>query len=362
VAESISRTKTAYWALFTMGSLLSVTACDDPGPPGDGDVTTATTETTDETTDGTTGVGTSACGAADAPFRVVASADDNMTLTSDLRITEVAVAGSSTEITFDWSGLTKDIYGHPWDPTKIVQVALVPWKADIATVQAGINVDDPLLESLTDLPGVFNPQASGSPVTSAKITDFTDVGGAPIKPDDLNRYLDPANGFTITLILQEDTQIGVDARMIQAFKPTAGATATAVTITDTSTTLSATAVFGAPVLVPAGVGGLSFNYGGLTTRSFGGEFTSKLFQIIIGKYPLGTDLEKGILDIDYAFENFWRGPAPGVGTTLDLSTLKDGTGASFAGVDANSQYLLGIVCPSCTNPSPWYLTELVPCP
>ena len=286
-----------------------------------------------------------------------------MTLMSELKITEVPVMPNSLDITFDWSALTKDFFGHDWDPASIVQVALVPWAADIMTIENGINVDDPNLQSLADVPAVFNPQPGGAPVTSAKITDFQDPGGSgPVPEDVLLDYLDPANGYIITLILQADTNVGVDARMIMAINPTEGATTTNVMLTDTSTTLTADAVFGEPLVVPAGDPNLAFDYGGLTTRSFGGEFRSQLFEIIVGKYPLDADLEAGILDIEVVYENFWRGDAPGVGTTINLGTLTDETGATFPGVDASSKYLVGIVCPACSNPSPWYLSELTPCP
>ena len=42
--------------------------------------------------------------------------------------------------------------------------------------------------------------------------------------------------------------------------------------------------------------------------------------------------------------------------------VKDESGATFPGIDANSQYLVGMTWPEGTNPAPWFLTELVPCP
>jgi len=302
------------------------------------------------------------CGTGVTPFNVVASGANNMSLVTDLQITEVPVKGGSLDITFDWTNWTTDFFKHPVDMAKIVQVAIVPWKVGLDVVQHGINVDDPDLTVNAELPAIFNPLASGSPVTTAKITDFQDVGGAAVAEDVLLNYLDPANGYTITLILQAEFAVGVGARMIQGFKPTAGEQATVVTVTDTSSTLGATATFGEPFTVPAGQANVVFDWSKLTERSFGGEFRSQLFEIIVGKYPLGVDLEAGILDIDYNYENFWRGPVDGVNSYLDLAKLKDESGATFPGIDANSQYLVGMTWPEGTNPAPWFLTELVPCP
>jgi hypothetical protein len=329
--------------------------------------TTDSTQTTDptgttETTTSDPATGSSMCGSGASPFKAVASAANNMSLVTDLQITEVPVKGSSLDITFDWTNWTTDFFKHPVDRAEIVQVALVPWTVGLDVVQQGINVDDRNLTANAELPAVFNPLASGSPVTTAKITDFVDVGGAPLAEEALLNYLDPANGFSITLILQVDYAVGVGARMIQGFKPTAGEEATTVTVTDTSSTLGATAVFGEPFSVPAGQSDIMFDWSKLTERSFGGTFDSQLFEIIVGKYPADMDLEAGILDIDYKFENFWRGPVDGVNSHLNLSTLTDEAGAAFPGIDANSQYLVGMTWPEGTNPAPWFLTELTPCP
>ncbi len=301
------------------------------------------------------------------PFNIAGSVATNMTLESNLVIGEVAVAGGSTDISFDWSGVTQDFFKHDFVPGNIKRVFLVPWDIPLADVQMGINTDDPYFDTYADAPAAFNPQASGTPVTSMLLTDLKDGGGGDIPHDILLDYMDPARTGALTLILQENVDDpGVDARMIVNVKPTAGETNTVVALTDTSSTLTATAMFGEPTLVPANQANILFDWGPLIggERSFGGTFISEEFEIIIGKYPLDTDLEAGILDIDYVYENFWSGLGPAVGTQLNLSTLTDETDAAFPGiVDGDQfQYLLGIVCTTCVNPSPWYLTQLQTCP
>lgn len=359
---------------------MSVVACGDPVPgDGDGDTgmtttvtttagstsTESTTSTTETTTDG--GGMTSVCGSTDAPFKIVASDATNMKTVSTLVINEVPAMPNTTALTFDWSGVTTDFYGHPFDASKLVQVSLVPWNATIEQVQEGINSDDPDLQLLAEIPIFLKGTIVKSGVTSANLTDFVDAGGIAVPDEKLLPYLDPAGGRTLTLILQEGEAVGKQARMIQAFKPTDGATLTAITLNDQSTELEAQATFGSAVSVPLNDANITIDWGDdaqLTMRSFGGDFVNEEFEVIVGKYPLDADLENGILDIEVLDTGFWRANGPGVGTSLNLNTLKDASGAVFPGITADAQYLLGVVCVStkCLNPTPWYLTELVPCP
>ncbi len=386
MAKLSSRTKFSPYAVaLSLASLVGLGACGEPpdeepgvttatgaetntSGTGDPETTTTGATTEDSTTSGTTttsggsGDGPSACGSGDAPFSIVPTAENNMMLTSKITISEVAIAPGSTDITFDWSAVTTDFFKHPVAPTDFVQVTLIPFQADTATIETGINTDDPALEDLADIPAFFYPNKSGTPVTSAKLTDFEDAGYVPVPEDILLDYMNPDKGYVLLFILQAGSGPGVDARIIKAFRPTVGEVNSTVTLDDTSTSLTASATFGSPLSVPAGVSDVSFDYGQLMTRSFGGEFRSEVFEIIVGKYPLGTDLAAGILDIDYVYDKFWRGPGPGVGTSINLSSLKDEAGEAFPGVDASAEYLVGVTCPGCTNPSPWFLTPLQVCP
>lgn len=387
MVQSLSqKTFCSYFVFGSLLTLMSVAGCGEPDPgDGDGDnvttsgnttATTNTTSTTDttattnttSTTDSTTGGSmTSQCGSGAAPFKIIASDATNMKTVSSLVINEVPVMPNTTALSFDWSGVTTDFYGHPFSASNVVQVSLVPWNATIEEVQEGINVDDPDLQLLAEIPIFLKKESVQSGATSATLTDFVDAGGATVPEDILLSYLDPAGGYTLTLILQEDLAVGKKARMIQAFKPTEGATLSTITLNDQSTKLEAMATFGSAVSVPVNDANITIDWGDdaqLTVRSFGGDFTNDPFEVIIGRYPLDADLEAGILDIEVLDTAFWRADGPGVGTSLNLNTLVDESGAAFPGITADAQYLLGVACVSteCLNPTPWFLTELVPCP
>jgi hypothetical protein len=366
-------------AVLTSGLLMG---CGEP-PPGPNPAATGGVGTIGgtggagsgggATTGGATGSGggasmtSSVCGSADSPYKIVADEPNNMTLTSDLILNSPqTVVGGNMDMVLDWTGLTTDFYMHPLDPSQINLVALVIWDVGVQEIAHLINTDDPALKSHVILPVQFDPKATGTPVTSATLREFTDPGGIPVTERDVQENLNAEKGYTFTLIVQDDPDTyGIGARMIQAFTVDDATGASTVTMSDASTTLIADATFGTPVQVPMGSTDLQVEWASsIDLRSFGGEFKDNgISEVLIGQYEPGVDLADGILDIEISYKNLYRGYVP-VGSTFDLSTLVDEAGQSFPGIDGTDQWLLGLLCTTdtCTNPTPWYLTTLQPCP
>lgn len=319
--------------------------------------------------DVSTGGGTS-CGTS-----LVATDATNMTLTSDLTIDSATLQGNNLDLVFDWSAVTTDFYGHAIDFNDIELVALVPWPEPIDVIAELINADDPSLQSLAGLPIVFRPKLSGTPVTSASLLEFTDVGYEPVPEDTIAPFFDPAGGYSFTLILQEHPESpGIEARMIQGFTVSADATETTLMVGDSSTLLQASATLGAPLSAPAATPGLMLDWTSdgatdpnapLKNRSYGGAFNKgDITEVLVGQYPAGIDLAAGILDIEVVYTNLWRGRVE-VGSSMDLSSLTSvADGSPFPGINDTDQWLVGLLCTTeyCRNPTPWYLAPMTPCP
>ncbi len=56
-------------------------------------------------------------------------------------------------------------------------------------------------------------------------------------------------------------------------------------------------------------------------------------------------------------------PEPGApGSSLDLSTFENASGATFPGIDGTGVWLVALFCTSeCNNPAPWSITVPRPC-
>jgi len=373
---------------LTALSASTFVACDDPIPMDgtggtvvDGSGTGGATSSggTAPTSGGTTGsggtVGTTAsvCGSGDMPFRVFADEPNNMTFSSTIALPEVSVPPSNTALTMDWSMLTQDFLGHDLSFQGGMKAAvLVVWEIPTTEVAAMINADDPSLESHAIVSMQFST-AGGA--TSAPMTSFTVFGAAPTE-EELMDFLNPANGYSYTLMAQaHPSTLGRDVQMLQAFKLEEGAPSTTVSITDTSTTLDWNADLDTltPTQIAAGQADVLVDwFSTITLNSFGGVFVNnQITEVLVGRYLPDVDLNAQFLDIELIAEDLWRGEVS-AGSNKNLSTLTlagengvaDPAGAPFTGIPAGStdQWLLALVCTTCVNPTPWYVTRLQPCP
>ena len=305
------------------------------------------------------------CGAVERPFVVRAEPATNMTLTTNLVFNPTPVAANNTGLTFDWSGVTHDFYGHPIDWNEIVMAALVIWAAPPAQIAQLINDDDPSLDSYLAYPPAQLPL--NPTIKQAAITDFVDAGGGSIPLEDLqNKYLDGTKGYTYTLILQDVPSAGFGARVIHSFTLEPGNPATAVTVQNASTTLTGTAVLGQPTQVPVMDPHVAINWDRtLTTRSFGGAFDeNKITEVLVGRFDPSFDLQapNNILNLETAPTALYSGSVQFL-EPFDLSQLTNAAGEAFPGIDTANHWYLALACggETCRNPSPWYLTKLEPC-
>jgi hypothetical protein len=295
---------------------------------------------------------------------VVASEANNYAFTSTIRVPPVKVAPMSN-LRFEWSGLTKDFLGHSLNPaTDLVMGVLMIWDLQRADFEAALNADALFTADLVVSPPLNLPLAGA---TSAQLHDFL-INGTALTPETFDAYFDaalytPANS-TFLVGVQSGTELGRDIRMLQALELDATSTVTNVALTDASTQLSYTANLHSLTItgVPGGTPALTLDWSQMQTNALGAPFAEgSVTNAIVSHYTqTPAQLEATFLDLDRIAVATYRASIPS-GSTLDFTTLRDESGASFPGVDASGTWLVGLVCGNCRNPAPWYMSILKPC-
>lgn len=308
------------------------------------------------------------CGSSSPPVcagaNVVANEANNYSFHSKITLTPVTVAHMSN-LTFDWGGLTHDFLGRTLTPATDLNMAIVMfWDLPLAEFETELNADALYTADLIVSPPLNLPIAGG---TTGRLYDFM-VNGTAVTPEMFNQYFDatlytPANS-TFLVGVQTGTDIGRQLRMLQAFDLDTTSSVTNVTLTDDSTMLTYTANLHSlsVTYVPGGTPALTLDWSQMKTNALGNEFKNAyVTSAIVGHYTqTPAELEKQFLDLDRIGTATYRADIPS-GSVLDFSKLKDGSGASFPGVDGNGTWLVGLFCGNCRNPAPWYLTILKPC-
>ena len=112
-----------------------------------------------------------------------------------------------SNLTFDWSGLTKDFLGHPLNPaTDLGTAIMMIWNLPLAQLETDLNADALYTADLVVSPPLNLPLAGA---TSGQLYDFL-VNGTAVTPAMFNSYFDatlytPAN---TTFIVGVQTGIG----------------------------------------------------------------------------------------------------------------------------------------------------------
>jgi hypothetical protein len=293
---------------------------------------------------------------------LVASEAHNYAFTSTLTFPPIKVAPKS-DLTLDWSAVSKDFLGHSLDNKKDLNTILVMmWKLTLDDLQTKLNADSLKQRDLLVLPLQYTADGSG---TSAKLLTFTNSGD----PSDelILSFLDPA-GYppaenTYTLMAATGNVLGEGTRMIQSFQVDPTSTNTKVSLTTDSTQLTYTANLHdlAPTLVAAGEKALTLDYSQLAKNALGSDWdASKITKALVGHYTQSpTELESKFLDLELIATKLYRGVIT-TGTKAILSNLKTDGGEGFPGIDGTGTWVVALQCGGCRNPAPWYLSILKP--
>jgi len=304
---------------------------------------------------------------------IVAKEANNYAFTSTIKLPPATVK-SMTNLTFDWSAVTKDFLGHSLSTTADLNtVSILLWQLPLPELETKLNADT--LSQLDLLvvppPSWPSPGMSTGGMTSAPLYNFT-LNGEAVTQDQFNMYFDPtafpSSMFSYMVAAATGTEIGQGFRMLQTFKLDAGSSATTVALKNDSTQLTCSVSLRNLTItgVPGGTPNLTLDWGDMVTRmapnALGGTFKEAyVTSAVVGHFAETPDqLEKKFLDLDMIATKYYRADIAS-GATLDFSTLKDSSGASFPGVDDTGTWMVGLICGNCRNPAPWYMTILKPC-
>jgi hypothetical protein len=295
----------------------------------------------------------------------------NYSVTSTITLPPIKIA-QKQNITFDWSAVTKDLLGHSVDLKKDVKrVVLLAWNIPLS------NAADPtkslqykFIHDTIDGPDMVGVPMQYTPAgaTSAKLYDFT-LSGNPVTPEQINTFFDisgqhPPENYCYTLMVSSSEQIGSGAITLQSMVLDENSTNTEVKVTDASTKLDFHADLTklTPTGIPEGTGDITLDWSDIKKNAMGDEFfTNSITTALVGHYTetaaeLSTDK---FLSLDRIATELYRADID-TGTTLKLSDMKDSSGKAFSGITGDGTWILGLQCGSCKNPSPLYVTILVP--
>ena len=159
-------------------------------------------------------------------------------------------------------------------------------------------------------------------------------------------------------------------RILAAFAATAlwCAPRTTVTIKNDSTRLTCQVSLRNLTItgVTAGTPALTLDWSqmvsSMANNALGATFKENyITSAIVGHFSeTPEELEKKFLSLDTIATKYYRADIA-TGSSLDFTTLKDSSGASFPGVSADGTWMVGLICGNCRNPAPWYMTILKPC-
>ena len=174
---------------------------------------------------------------------IVAKEANDYKFTSTITLPPATVK-SMSNLTFDWSAVTKDFLGHSLNTTADLNtVSVLMWQLPLAELEVKLNADTlSMLDLLVVPPPSWPaPGMSTGGMTNAPLYSFT-LNGAEVTPADFNMYFDPAtfvpSMYSYMVAAATGTEIGQGFRMLQTFKLDPGSSNTTVALKNDSTRLT----------------------------------------------------------------------------------------------------------------------------
>ncbi len=313
------------------------------------------------------------CDTVIADGNIVITDPTNYTFSNDMTV-GVPVLKGATDLRFDWSGVTVDLFGHPLNPaTDIEMVLLTLWRMTPAELEANLE-DDNLPTSKNK--GVVNIYPADG-VTAEHLMNFG-LNGAPLSEADratlwskfdtsVADYAYPAAEYTFMVTVSSSQAFGKKSRMLSFFTldPNGMQTELMLTSESTAVDIDVNLRSAVPIAVPMNNPNLTIDWSQMTLTAMGNEFSPvQINEAIVGHYPDLTlaQIEEQFLDLETLPGRRWTTEVES-GVTMNLGTLLDANGAAFPGVDsAQGVWLVALRCTqNCNNPAPWSITILQPC-
>ena len=291
----------------------------------------------------------------------------NYAFDSSLAVVTTRVRAKS-DITFDWSRVTRDMLGRELDPVADVDMLqLMLWRYDEESFLASIN-DDELETGRIVAMGYCDTEHERD---ACQFLELVSPGGVRLPSEELLEYVDPAtyppSEHAWVMMLATGSVFGHGTRLLAFLEPSQDETRTTVRLTNDSTTLSYTVDLTGlePISIPQHAGDFTFSWvdvDRLTSNGMGATWIpTRITDVEVSHYQGFTvaDLEKQFLRLDdLASEHY--GARLNTGQEVRLSELEDEAGQAFSGIDDDGIWLFSLMCSSCRNPAPWFLSILSP--
>ena len=308
----------------------------------------------------------------DGNFLVIAEDRMNYSFESSLDIQTVPVR-SLSDISFDWSEITEDMLGQPFDPLQSVDmVEVMLWKYSKEALVKDINDDNLDLKNIVSL-GYFPTE---NQATSANFLEMLSPSGGDVTDKELLEYMDtseyPVSEYSYVVMLAAGELFGGGTKMISFFDPASEESNTEVRLHNKSTTLTFKADLTSlkRIAVPPANPNIVLDWSdidSLLKNALGGDFIpNRITDVMVAHYRTKSpeDLEREFLGLDNMADEVWSiflsaGQSVNLGR---LNTEADYSGTFFPGIDDTGTWIVALKCGTCNNPAPWFLSILQSCP
>jgi hypothetical protein len=308
----------------------------------------------------------------DGSLLVIAEDKYNYSFESSVEIQSVKVR-SLSDIRFDWSEVTKDMLGRPFDPQESVDMMeLTLWHYSKEDLMRDINDDSLDKEKLVTLGWMPTDNA----VSEGNLLDLMSPNGGDVDDAEILSYVDtvkyPPSDYHYLIMAAEGDSFGYGTKMLSFFEPNPNVSDTEVAMNDSSTVIHYEADLSSLVHIPLPPNEPNIVLDWMDNtillyNAMGREWIpTKITDVIVAHYLTKTakDLETDFLNLEADADKIWT-IFLSAGQSVNFSKLNtkaDGSGEFFPGIDEIGTWIVALKCGSCSNPAPLFLSILDACP
>lgn len=236
----------------------------------------------------------------------------------------------------DWSGLSVDLYGRPFDPALVRDVVLSARTDTPADIAAGI-ADETLDDGPVEQGWHFPPDGATAVTASQMLFD-----SHPFEPAD---WVTADQTFLLALL-------GEDLGLLSAATASGGGGASLLALDDSAVvdwtaTLGATALSTRPDLEP-----WTLDWSGLAHDSFGRSVDPlAMEQLFVARLDASTDVAQAMLDLEGQALEWYVKYVAGL-DRLDAAELLSLDGDDFEAFTLDGTWVVGFRCSACGSRVP----------